>query len=225
MKTQIESREPSAERRSFGLRRSPTSNCQLPTANHSAFTLVEMLVAVAVLSMLMFLLFTAVNQASRAWLQGENRVETFTAARAALDFMSKELAQAMVNNELVFTGTTSAVSFQAPVNTATNAIDLVAVGYSLNVGSPPYNLTRSPSGILAENIVSLDFQFLNTNNTFVASWNSTSAGNRAPLGVQITIGAIDSRAAARIAANPGAIAAITNQSAQTFTTFVAIPSH
>ena len=54
------------------------------------FTLLELMTALAITSMLVVMLFAAFNQASKAWTTAENRVETFTQARAALDFMAKE---------------------------------------------------------------------------------------------------------------------------------------
>ena len=56
----------------------------------AAFTLLELLTSIAVLAIISSLLFAAFNQATKVWLQGENRVETFTQARATLDFMTKE---------------------------------------------------------------------------------------------------------------------------------------
>src|SRR2546426_5902 len=85
------------------------SGCRKPvvvssrTASASlGFTLLELMASMAILGLMTVMLFAAFNQASKAWLQGENRVESFQQARAALDFMSKELSQAIVNTNVQF---------------------------------------------------------------------------------------------------------------------------
>jgi hypothetical protein len=100
----------------------------------------------AILGVMVVMLFAAFDQASRSWLQAENRVETYTQARAALDYMTRELSQAMVNSNLQFLATTNALAFIAPVNTGTNAVDLMEVVYVLSNSSPfTYSLVRRAS--------------------------------------------------------------------------------
>ena len=106
-----------------------------PNRNSEAgFTLLELLASMAVLSVMIVMLFAAFSQASRAWLQSENRVETFTQARAALDYMSKELTQAMVTtNYLQFLGNTNSLAFVAPVSSNPGSnVDLMEVVYRLS---------------------------------------------------------------------------------------------
>jgi prepilin-type N-terminal cleavage/methylation domain-containing protein len=223
------------------------------SSNERGFTLIEMIASVAILVGMSYLLFAAFNQTSKAWLQGESRVETFTAARAALDLMSRELAQAMVNtNALQFFGTNyvnpcgpfldanGALAFIAPVGDKYGSrVDLAEIVYRLSQPNalckgdpagfftntiPPYRLIRrftpyadsqstitnlywdygqgfadyhpgknpwdfyNSSGfsytnwmetsasnntqVLADNIVSLNFQFVSTNGLVYNYWNS-----------------------------------------------------
>jgi prepilin-type N-terminal cleavage/methylation domain-containing protein len=202
------------------------------------FTLLELLAAMAVLVVMIAMLFAAFSQASRAWLQGENRVETFTQARAALDYMSKELSQAIVTTNgppgglqgLQFLGTNNSLAFIAPVNNNPGGGgDLMEVVYRLSyqvsndtVFTEGFNVlpkklvrrvsmassgticenyyasTVAGSGngcpnawdlftsadwpetgdfnntaVLAENVVSLNFVFVSTNNDQYSYWNST----------------------------------------------------
>ena len=138
-----------------------------PSRNTNAgFTLVELMASITILAVMTFLLFSAFDQTSKAWLQGESRVETFTNARAALDYMSRELAQAMVNsNNFQFFGTTNAVAFIAPSDDrAGDPVDVAEVVYRLNQipastvitnaaypgdpftnNAPPYKLIRRSS--------------------------------------------------------------------------------
>jgi prepilin-type N-terminal cleavage/methylation domain-containing protein len=97
--------------------------------HRSAFTLIELLTSMAILGVMMVVLFSVFDQINKAWLIGENRVETFADARAALDLMSRELSQAIATN-IPFYGDATHVYFVAPVNTGpTNLSDLCEVGY------------------------------------------------------------------------------------------------
>jgi prepilin-type N-terminal cleavage/methylation domain-containing protein len=64
-----------------------------PASN--AFSLVEMLVALAVLSLMMIFMFNVVAQATQAWETGGRRMEAAQAARVGLERMSFDLQQAM----------------------------------------------------------------------------------------------------------------------------------
>ncbi|MBE7157540.1 MAG: hypothetical protein INR62_03740 [Rhodospirillales bacterium] len=59
----------------------------------AAFTLVELLVAMAVGTLLIIFLFQLFNAATRAWRQGEDQAETYREARAALQMMVRDLGQ------------------------------------------------------------------------------------------------------------------------------------
>jgi prepilin-type N-terminal cleavage/methylation domain-containing protein len=107
------------------------------SASTTAFTLIELLTSMAILGVMMVVLFSVFDQINKAWLIGENRVETFTQARAALDFMSRELSQAIATNPITFYGDATHVYFVAPVNTApTNVSDLCEVGYEFDQDVP-----------------------------------------------------------------------------------------
>jgi len=90
----------------------------------------------AILGVMMVVLFSVFDEINKAWLQGENRVETFTQARAVLDLMSRELSQAIATN-IAFYGDAKHVYFVAPVNTGpTNMADLCEVGYEFEQVDP-----------------------------------------------------------------------------------------
>ncbi len=96
-----------------------------------------------VLGVMMALLFSVFDQINKAWLQGENRVETFTDARAALDLMSRELSQAIATPSIAFNGTANAVNFVAPVSSnPQNQADLCEVGYWYIPGTSPSPIIR-----------------------------------------------------------------------------------
>ena len=59
--------------------------------NSPAFTLLELLVAVAVLSLLLVVLLNIVQSTTTLWRVSENRVEAYREARAALQVMASDL--------------------------------------------------------------------------------------------------------------------------------------
>ncbi len=61
------------------------------------FTLIEVLLGMAILSMLVVLLLSATNQASSTVKRATNAIEAFAAARAAQDLISQRLSQATLN--------------------------------------------------------------------------------------------------------------------------------
>ena len=233
------------------------------------FTLIELLAAMTILAILVAGLFATFSQASRGWLQSENRVETFSQARAVLDFMARELTQTMTTSNISFLGSATNVAFVALISSDTN-VDLVEVVYQQTRSNVTNTLTRGvwtypvysiapqnfysssyyntwPAAVtvsnitLADNVMSLTLSYTDTSGTSQSNWNSTASSgwsgispgtptmaNRAPAGVQITIGILDSRAAARLATVGGASTitgqAITNQATQYFSTYVAIPN-
>ena len=115
--------------------------------SRAAFTLTELMVSMAILGLIMVMLFTIFEQVNKAWLNGENRVETFTPARAALDLLSRELSQAIATPNITFYGDVNRVYFIAPLNTdPANQADLCEVGYEYESvdtsGKPTMKITR-----------------------------------------------------------------------------------
>jgi hypothetical protein len=141
----------------------------------------ELLTSIAVLGVMMAMLFSVFNQINNAWLQGDSRVETFTTARATLDYMSRELSQAIATN-IAFYGDATHIYFVAPVNTgSTNLADLCEVGYELQVKDPnnPQKLTleilRRLVAPTAQNCQGFPGS---TWNPYAASWWSTTFFNK-----------------------------------------------
>lgn len=65
-----------------------------------AFTLIEILVSVTVLSMMILFLFSVFNLASQAWQSSEKKVDAFREARAALFVMRRDLSGIQVGTNL-----------------------------------------------------------------------------------------------------------------------------
>lgn len=61
----------------------------------TAFTILELLVAMTLMSILLVLLLNMVDGATRLWRESENRVDSYREARAALGIMSRDLQNAL----------------------------------------------------------------------------------------------------------------------------------
>lgn len=81
--------------------------------SRAGFTMLEMLAAMTITVILVLLLTSAFNQTSRSWLQSENRIETATQARVALQYMTTILGQAIVSPVYDFIGQSNIVAFVA----------------------------------------------------------------------------------------------------------------
>jgi prepilin-type N-terminal cleavage/methylation domain-containing protein len=66
------------------------------------FSLIELLVAIAVLSIMLVMLAEMTGMVADTWAKGENRVETYQSARAALELMSREMTPAVVDTRMQF---------------------------------------------------------------------------------------------------------------------------
>ena len=64
------------------------------TGWRGGFTLLEVLVSIAILAMLMVLVAAIFNSSSRLWKSAETKVSAFQSARAAVETISRRLGQA-----------------------------------------------------------------------------------------------------------------------------------
>jgi len=71
-----------------------------PRRPRAAFTLVELLVSVALLAFLMLILEGFTEAASRAWREGQSRTDTFQSARTSLELLARELTPAVVDTRM-----------------------------------------------------------------------------------------------------------------------------
>lgn len=119
-----------------------------------AFTVLEVLIATAILSVIMLVLFNIFNMASSTWINGEAVIYRNSSARLALDMINREMSQAVITtntaaslytNCVRFVGTPTGVYFTIPIPPAWGyASDLAQVGYHFS--SPPA-LAGVPTGV------------------------------------------------------------------------------
>jgi type II secretory pathway pseudopilin PulG len=129
----------------------------------SAFSILELLVAVSVLSILLVVLLNIVQGATSLWRTSENKVEAYREARAALQVMSSDLRNTLASTNTNFFRTNIS-SYPNPTNLTflttlplssqdtTSKGDVCTVGYFLaydnkspiagNNGRQSYNLYR-----------------------------------------------------------------------------------
>jgi len=85
------------------------------TKRSRAFTLVELLVALAITSVLVVLLASVVNATLSAWQQGRNRLDTFSNARQLIGRMQDEISAAVAGKDrMEFVENNSALSITNP---------------------------------------------------------------------------------------------------------------
>ena len=82
---------------------SPTDQAiQWQTGQGSAFTLLELLVSMSVLSILILMLFAFFNQATSAWQGCEKKIDTYREARAALYYLRRDLQNMQAGGAVAF---------------------------------------------------------------------------------------------------------------------------
>lgn len=112
---------------------------------HLAFSLLELLVALAVLCLLCTLLFSIVSGATKLWRDQEGREEGFRETRAALNFISRDFANALnTTNTNWFYADTNRIAFMTTMPVGAQSAgkdrsDICAVGYSLEWGKADPN--------------------------------------------------------------------------------------
>lgn len=71
------------------------------TSSHpNSFTLIEVLVSMAVLSFIMLILAQMIAMVSQAWSEGISRADNFTKSRAMLDLVASDLQHAVIRPDL-----------------------------------------------------------------------------------------------------------------------------
>ncbi len=108
----------------------------------SAFSLVELLLATAILAIVAVVLTSILSAASRAWTTGEQQVAKFQDGRAILELVSRELSHAVISPQLQFVQNPSfpagmshraysdSIFWQAPI-ASTSSGNLAEIGYYL----------------------------------------------------------------------------------------------
>jgi len=127
------------------------------SSSRLGFTLVEMLVAVSIMSFMLLMMAQITGLAEQAWRMEQNRIDNFAKARAMVDMFTDDMQRAVVRGDLpifgsgapaatptstsnglyYFTGTTFTTAFYTrlpgvPASASTSVRDVSLVSYALN---------------------------------------------------------------------------------------------
>jgi prepilin-type N-terminal cleavage/methylation domain-containing protein len=142
----------------------------------SAFSLLEVLVAISVLSILLVILLNIVQNATSLWRGTENKVEAYREARAALQVMSSDLKNILptTNTDFFRTNLTNTpnIGFLAALpissqDTTSSKSDICAVGYFV-----AYDNKSPIAGDNGRQSYNLYRYFLESNETFAKLKNN-----------------------------------------------------
>jgi type II secretion system protein J len=164
------------------------------------FTLVEILIALAILAMIVASTFTIFRSASKSWQKGETRSERYQNARSAISKMSTEISQAVVNSSPLckFTGDKNTVSFVSFVSTGSGVFELSEIKFWLDTDKkllmsnddvdPDYDFTTyDHSDVLSGGISELEFSY-SDGSAWTDTWNSDQVlGIGLPKAVKVKI--------------------------------------
>jgi general secretion pathway protein J len=118
--------------------RSLYPNGVMPNGLKNGFTLVELLVAIAVLGLLLTTAFGALSVGSRSWERGVARAEATQNLRRSVDFLRRQFAHLTPISEVVgreqviaFTGSPGGVRFVAPAPESLGDAGMVIVALEI----------------------------------------------------------------------------------------------
>ncbi|MEI8293771.1 MAG: GxxExxY protein [bacterium] len=154
----------------------PPANPVILSKKSSAFSLLEILVAVTVLSILLFVLLNIVQNSTSLWRAAENKMEAYREARAALQVMSSDLRNVLPTTNTNFFRTnlptnSPNLAFLATLplssQNATSLSDVCTVGYFL-----AYDNKSPVAGASGRQSYNLYRYFVESNDTFKNLTNS-----------------------------------------------------
>lgn len=159
------------------------------------FTLVETLIAMAILAMVVVSTFTIFRSSSSSWQKGETRSERYHNARVAIGKMSMEISQAVIYERGLskFIGTKDALSFVSFVSASSGVFELAEIEYWLDKDNkllmrnedidPDYDFsTQDYNDILAEGVPELEFSYYD-GLIWDDGWNSDTSGKSSEAGI------------------------------------------
>lgn len=156
----------------------PPENPVILSKKSSGFTLLELLVAVAVLSILLVILLNIVQGTANLWRNSENKVEAYREARAAMQVISTDLKNILASTNIDFfrTNLTNSpnLGFLATLPTssqdANSLSDVCTVGYYRAYGN------KSPvGGTSGRQSYNLYRYFVESNETFTNLTNISAS--------------------------------------------------
>ena len=114
----------------------PREMSAIPSRRSAAFTLLEVLVATAVLALMMTFLFNLLGSSAKIWEIGNKKIEAAQAARVGLNIIAKDLKNAFAGNMTSYSSNGTAISNIAPFmalgNNTTTTLGLSSISSPSN---------------------------------------------------------------------------------------------
>jgi len=138
------------------------------THREDGFTLVELLVAVAILAMIVGLLLTMVSQTSKTWKSTTSKIEQFRDARVAFDSITRRLGQATLNTYYDYDNPTAPTNYkrQSELRFQCGPAEAIIGGMATNMPSMAV-FFQAPVGFATNSSNSLLQNTLNTWGYFI----------------------------------------------------------
>ncbi|MFA4991188.1 MAG: prepilin-type N-terminal cleavage/methylation domain-containing protein [Candidatus Omnitrophota bacterium] len=166
----------------------------------NAFTLVEVLIALAILAVVVASTLTIFKSVSKSWQRGETRSERYHNARTAAGKMAAEVSQAILseNGAAKFIGDKEGVRFISFISAQGGMFEPAEISYWLDRDrnllmrnedtDPDYDFsTYDASDVLGDAIYELEFSYYD-GLSWNDEWDSSGApGNALPKAVKIKI--------------------------------------
>jgi len=173
----------------------------------SAFTLIEVLVASAILAFLLVVFLSVASFASQAWRGSQQKMEEFSTARIVMNRIRSDLESIVIRPDLPLfpsnamgfmsakrgmTTNTDArlLSYVAYGMDASNRLVLTNLPYTFSSGSPPFSTnfpvplpanfgSDATNNVLANGVIGFQKSFLNKNGDWGTNFNSKYDTNSA----------------------------------------------
>jgi prepilin-type N-terminal cleavage/methylation domain-containing protein len=143
-------------------------------SSSSAFTLLEVLVATAVLALMMTFLFNLLGSSAKLWETGNKKIEAAQAARVGLNIMAKDLKNAFAGNMTSYTTNGTAMyniaPFMALGNNTTTTMGLGATSSPSNAAG-----SQQIAGVTLTNNSSVPYNEFSFLAVFLNSANGTAS--------------------------------------------------
>jgi prepilin-type N-terminal cleavage/methylation domain-containing protein len=163
---------PAALRGLFDYRLPPSAVRSRPVG----FTLLELLVALAVMSMMLAFMFNLMGASLSFWETGNRRMEAAQAARVGLNIMAKDLKNAFAGNMTSFTANGTAIKNIAPFQAIASPSNTLGLGGGAQNAAGSHQLC----GVLLTGNLSIPYNGFGYQSAFLADPNGTGSmvGNR-----------------------------------------------
>ena len=127
----------------------------MPRSQQTGFTLLELLIAIVIVSLIMTTAFGAIRIGSRSWEAGQQRTDAIEEMRSYAEFLRRQVGQTVIaswedgdGKRIAFSGQQQALRFVAPAPSAADSIGLLtyalmidndANGSRLRIEYAPYD--------------------------------------------------------------------------------------